>query len=206
MTETLVAPENETFPNRRRWTRDECERLVKKGELTGRYELIDGKIISKMGQHSPHTIASMLMGQWLVAVFGYLFVRTEKPIVIRGRMGKTNEPEPDIAVTFNPSTTYFPQQPGPSDVRLIVEVSDSPLRFDLKTKALLYARVGIPEYLVLDVAGRRIYRHRLPAHGGYREVVIFGENDNLTLLERTETIRVSELRPSEPLQADSAPL
>ena len=196
MTETLVSPENETFPNRRRWTRDECERLAKKGELNGRYELIDGEIISKMGQHSPHTIASMLIGQWLVAVFGYLFVRTEKPIVIRGRMGKANEPEPDLAITFNPSTTYFPHQPGPSDVRLIVEVSDSSLRFDLKTKALLYARVGIPEYLVLDVTGRQIHRHRLPAPNGYREIVVLGEDDQLTILDRTETIRVSDLLPA----------
>ena len=195
MTDMLVAPENETFPNRRRWTRDECERLVKKGELTGRYELIDGEIISKMGQQSPHTIASMLFGQWLVALFGYLFVRTEKPIVIQGRMGKTNEPEPDIAVTLQPSATYFPLQPGPMDIRLIVEVSDSTLRFDLKTKALLYARVGIPEYLILDIAGRQLYRHRLPARNGYCETVILSENDELTLLERTETIRVSELLP-----------
>ena len=196
MTETLVAPENETFPNRRRWTRDDCERLVKKGELTGRYELIDGEILSKMGQHSPHTIASMLIGQWLVAVFGYLFVRTEKPIIIRGRMGKTNEPEPDIAITYNPSTAYFPQQPGPSDVLLIVEVSDSTLRFDLKTKALLYAHVGVPEYLVLDVTGRKIHRHRLPARGGYRDVAVLCENDSLAILDRTETIRVGELLPS----------
>ena len=195
MINALVAPENETFPNRRRWTRQQCERLVAKGELTGRYELVDGEIISKMGQHLSHTIVSMLLGQWLVAVFGYLFVRTEKHIVLVGALGNTNEPEPDLAITREPSTAYFPQQPGPADVRLVVEVSDSSLRFDLKTKALLYARVGIPEYLVFDVAGRQIVRHRKPARAGYRETVTLGENDLLTILDRPETVRVGELLP-----------
>jgi len=198
MMESLVAPENEIFPNRRRWTRQQCERLAEKGELTGRYELIDGEIISKMGQNAPHSVGLMLMGQWLVSVFGYILVRIQSPIVITSRLGDTNEPEPDIAVTREPSTAYFPRQPGPADVRLIVEVSDATLRFDLKTKALLYARVGIPEYLVFDVAGRQIHRHRAPMRSGYREIVILGENDSLAILDRPETIYVGELLPSAP--------
>ena len=198
MTETLVEPENETFPNRKRWTVADCERLVKKGELVGRYELIDGEIISKMGQLAPHTIASILFGEWLVALFGYRFVRTEKPFVIFGEDGATNEPEPDIAVTHNPSPDYFPHQPGSADVRLVAEISDTTLRFDLRTKAALYARVGIAEYLVLDVNGRQIHRHRVPMNGVYTEIVVLGENDNLTLLGRTETLRVSELFPPVP--------
>ena len=198
MMEALVAPENETFPNRRRWTRQQCERLVEKGELTGRYELIDGEIISKMGQHSPHTIGLMLTGQWLTSVFGYILVRVQAPIVITSRLGDTNEPEPDLAVTREPSMTYFPRQPGPAEVRLIAEISDSSLRFDLKTKALLYARVGIPEYLVLDVAGRQIHRHRAPARSGYREIVVLSENDSLAILDRPETIRVGDLLPPAP--------
>ena len=72
MTETLIAPENETFPNRRRWTRAECERLMEIGFLTGRYELIDGEVLSKMGQHAPHASAMILLGQWLTTIFGYL--------------------------------------------------------------------------------------------------------------------------------------
>ena len=78
---------------------------------------------------------------------------------------------------------------------LVAEVSDTTLRTDLGTKALLYARVGIPEYLVLDIAGRQIHRHRQPTHDGYAEIVILSENENLTLLNRSETVRVSDLLP-----------
>src|SRR5690242_14256015 len=46
MADTLIAPENEPFPNRKRWTRRECEFLVANDLLIGRYELIDGEIIS----------------------------------------------------------------------------------------------------------------------------------------------------------------
>ena len=70
------------------------------------------------------------------------------------------------------------------------------LNFDLTIKARLYARVGIPEYLVLDVTGRQIHRHRVPAQTGYGEVLVLGENDSLTILDRTETIHVGDLLPS----------
>ena len=198
MTETLTEPENETFPNRKRWTVADCERLVKKGELVGRYELIDGEIISKMGQHAPHASAIILLARWLITLFGFDCLRTQSPIVLSGRVGRTNEPEPDIVITREAVEAYFGRNPGPADVRLVAEISDSTLRFDLRTKAALYARVGIPEYLVLDIAGRQIYRHRVPTHSGYTEIVILGENDNLTLLDRTETIQVSELFPPVP--------
>ena len=42
MSHTLIAPETEMFPNRKRWTREECDILEGAGLLPGRYELIDG--------------------------------------------------------------------------------------------------------------------------------------------------------------------
>jgi hypothetical protein len=44
------------------------------------------------------------------------------------------------------------QAPRPGDLRLAVEISDTTLGFDLTTKAELYARAGIVEYWVVDVA------------------------------------------------------
>ena len=42
------------IPNRMRWTRRQCAALRDDGFLTGSYELIDGEILSKMGQKPAH--------------------------------------------------------------------------------------------------------------------------------------------------------
>jgi Uma2 family endonuclease len=159
---------------------------MEEGTLTGRWELIDGEILSKMGQNPPHRITLMLMKQWLKALFGFLNVQTEKPISIPGPAGRTNEPEPDIAVTTAPTTAYTDRHPAPQDLLLVVEVSDSTLRFDLTTKALLYAQVGIQEYWVADIEGRRLHCHRGPTPTGYSEVVVYEEAQQVSPLSRPD--------------------
>ena len=196
MTSTLIAPENETFPNRRRWTRQQCERLVELGELVGRYELIDGEIISKMGQNPPHRIVIRLLAHWLNAIFGDLFVQTEGPIAIPGEEGETTEPEPDVVVTLEPTTAYRERHPGPDDLRLVVEVSDTTCRFDMTTKALLYARVGVREYWVMDITKRQIRIHRSPTSDGYLDVTTHNADAMVSLADRPETaIYANDLLP-----------
>ena len=172
MIETLIAPENEVFPNRMRITRTVYRFLFDNDLLEGRCELIDGVIISKMPIKPQRRIALIYLRDWLQLVFGSKFIQTENPIEIPGAEGEVTEPEPDIVVTREPTGAYLESNPGPPDVLLVVEVADSTLRSDLATKALLYAGVGIPEYLVLDIAARQIHRHRQPTHDGYAEIVI----------------------------------
>jgi Uma2 family endonuclease len=177
MIDMLVAPEKESFPNRRRWTVEQCYRLVDKGELPGRWELIDGEILSKMGQKPPHSFTLVLFAEWLTSLFGFRRTRTQLPIIIRGRGGDLNEPEPDIAIVTVQASGYHDRVPEASDVLLIVEIADSSLLFDLTTKALLYARCGVAEYWVVDVANRQVYQHRSPDGSGYTEVVVLAETD-----------------------------
>jgi Uma2 family endonuclease len=59
-------------------------------------------------------------------------------------------------VLLRPRADYAQLIPEPSDVLLVVEISDTTLRFDQTTKLALYARHGIEEYWVVDVAGERI--------------------------------------------------
>ncbi len=75
----------------------------------------------------------------------------EAPIDVSPNDNPTNEPVPDLIVLNHDSATIVSGNPQPSDLNLIVEISDSTL-FDLTTKAWLYARAGILEYWVLDVA------------------------------------------------------
>jgi Uma2 family endonuclease len=62
-------------------------------------------------------------------------------------------------------SSFSHRRPGPGDLDLVIEVAESTLGFDLKTKAGLYARAAIGEYWVLDITGRQMIVHRDPRDG-----------------------------------------
>jgi len=167
-------------PPRKRWTREECVALEASGIWDQQHlELIEGELISKMGKKRPHTNAMVIMHAWLLRVFGEQFVNQETSIDVASVDNPINEPEPDLIVLSKPSLEIRDQNPQPSEVRLLVEIADSTLRFDLTVKARLYARARIIEYWVVDIPGRRIIVHRDPQEGQYRSVVAYSEQENV---------------------------
>jgi Uma2 family endonuclease len=85
-------------------------------------------------------------------------------------------------VLARPSREFRDANPRPGDLRLVVEISDTTLCFDLTTKAELYARAGIIEYWVVDVAARRLIVHRDPREGLYCSVTAYGAEETATPL------------------------
>src|SRR5205085_8284824 len=85
------------------------------------------------------------------------------------------------------SDEFRREQPKPQDVALLVEIADTTLRFDLTTKADLYARAGIEDYWVLDLNGRRMIVHRSPQSGKYRSVTAYSENEHVVPLAPPST-------------------
>jgi hypothetical protein len=99
-------------------------------------------------------------------------------------------------VTAEPRTAYSARHPGPEDLILVVEISDTSIRTDLVIKARLYAREQIPEFWTLDVNARQLYIHREPANGVYNTITIHGENENVTVGARPGApIAVADLLP-----------
>lgn len=196
---TLPARELESlelFAGRKRWTRNDCDFLERLGMLPEHYELIDGEIIDKMGQNRPHAIAVTLPIKWLIAVFDGDFVQCQISGEVNGADRSSYQPEPDASVMVQPVTVYLTAPPGPGDLRLVAEVSDTTLRDDVTTKAALYARAGIPEYWVLDVTGRRLFVHRIPNNGVYTEVRPFLESESVVLESAPDReILVADLLP-----------
>jgi Uma2 family endonuclease len=186
----------ERAPTPLRWTRTQCAAIRDAGILTGRYELIDGEVISKMGQKPPHTGVVSLALEWLAGVFGLSQVRVQSTIEVGDADSEHNEPEPDLAVTREPLQAYFKRHPGPDDLVLVIEVAHTTLGFDRTTKAVLYALAGIREYWVIDVKGRALLVHRQPSDEGYAEVTVYLETENAATLARPDaTVRVGDLLP-----------
>jgi Uma2 family endonuclease len=70
--------------------------------------------------------------------------------------------------------------PGPNDILLIAEVSDTTLVFDTQRKGRIYARAEFPEYLVLDLNQGELLVHRAPRHGVYTEIRVLRPRDSFT--------------------------
>lgn len=175
---------------------DEYYRMAETGILhpDERVELIDGYIVTMPPQGPLHAgtvdkIASYLRAQIPLEEAS---VRDDKPIAL----GKYGEPVPDVAVVEPDSAGnyYSDRHPGPENVRLIVEVADSSLEYDLTTKKGLYARAGICEYWVVDTAARKLHRFTDPQGDGYCTTAVLDEGNSLTPVAFPAlTILVAEL-------------
>ncbi|MBY0506598.1 MAG: Uma2 family endonuclease [Bryobacteraceae bacterium] len=181
MPSTLIAPpfEFENLP-RKKWTRDECAQLSGLFDLH-QYELINGELIKKMGKNHPHVWTLLLLAKWLQSVFPAFTIVTEAPIDVRPEDNPASDPEPDAVVLTKPYNELAPR-PKSTDVRLVAEVSDTTLAFDLSAKAALYARAEIPEYWVLDVTSRRLVVHRSPQAGAYQDIRVYADSESLAPL------------------------
>ncbi|MBZ5617952.1 MAG: Uma2 family endonuclease [Acidobacteriia bacterium] len=169
-------------PPRKLWTRSEYDALSS-GVFDGqRLELIEGELIDKMGKKPPHRNSVALLLKWLFSKFGADCVLQAAPIDVAPEDNPSSEPEPDLSVLKRDLSHFARTSPQPADLHLVIEVADSTLGFDLRTKAGLYARAGIVEYWVLDVAGRRMIVHRDPQAGRYSSVVAYEAGESIAPL------------------------
>jgi Uma2 family endonuclease len=185
-------------PPRKRWTRAECSALEALGLFEQeRLELVEGELISKMGKNRPHVNSVTLLAGWLVQIFGLQFVNQEAPIDVAPADNPTNEPVPDAIVLKRELSHFLSANPRPEDLRLVVEVADTSLNFDLTTKAALYARAGIAEYWVLDVSRRRLLVHRDAKASGYASIIAYSEHESVAPLAAPQAeFRVADAFPN----------
>ena len=88
-------------------------------------------------------------------------VRVQNGVVLDDR----HEPQPDIELVRR--ANYAGCHPGPADVLLIVEVSETTLEFDREVKLPLYAGHGIAAVWLVDVRRGDWTVYREPVEGGY---------------------------------------
>jgi Uma2 family endonuclease len=151
-----------------------------------RPELIDGELLSKRGKKQPHVFLLKRILVWLLTWLDVEPVLQDAPIDVAPGDNLINEPEPDLIVFKRPQGKIRLANPQPDELALVVEVSDTSLRFDLTVKASLYARAGIMEYWVADVSGHRLIVHRDPSPAGYRSVVAYSDLEKVAPLTSPE--------------------
>ena len=172
---------------RKVWTREEAHLLVELGFPNAeKLELIEGELINRMGKKRPHVVWQHLVQRWLSSTFGEDFVEFQPSIDVAREDNSTSEPEPDLLVTTKKLQEYN-ANPSPADIRLLIEISDTTVRFDLHKKQALYARAAIVEYWVVDINKRLVHVHRAPERGAYANVVTYGFHEEISPLAAPDT-------------------
>jgi Uma2 family endonuclease len=146
----------------RRWTRAEYDRLIEIGFLPPgeRVELLDGQLAVHEPQSERHAAAIRRVARALRHALGEGWqVDSQLPIAL----DDMSEPEPDISVVPRVPDDYAAGHP--TRPLLVIEIADSSYRIDHGYKSALYARAGIPEYWLVDLACDRVEIHRDPASG-----------------------------------------
>ena len=177
--DTLDVPD---FPVRR-FSVDEYHRMAETGVLTedDRVELLEGWIVPKTN-HSPRHDATVDQGDELISE------RLRSPWRVRAQSAITledSEPEPDLAVVLGPAMRYRRRHPGPADIALLVEVSDTTLRGD-RIKCRIYARSGVAVYWIVNLLDSAVECYTDPSGPdglpGYRSRSDFGLEDSVPLV------------------------
>lgn len=118
-------------------------------------------------------------------------MQTQGPI----RLSEFSEPEPDGAVVRGAPRDYLKQLPSAADVESVIEVADSSLEEDRTTKAALYAKAGIAQYVIINVRDGEIEVHEHPSRGRYATRRTIGMQGILELrVSATASLPVSAAR------------
>lgn len=137
----------------RRFTVEELDRLGQAGIFgeDEHVELLEGVIVELTPPGKPHALALSRLDRILQRQLpDTTTVRVQMPLTL----GRHDAPEPDLALVETAEEAAAPKHPR--SALLVVEVSDSSLRSDHQRKARVYARAGIPEYWIVDVAEHEI--------------------------------------------------
>ncbi|MGH7544814.1 MAG: Uma2 family endonuclease, partial [Gemmatimonadota bacterium] len=166
---------------RRRFTVDEYHRMAEAGILgeDDRVELLDGEIVQMTPIGPRHN--------WCVARLNRLFAPRvgERAIVwVQNsiRLGRYEEPQPDLCLLKASADVSAHSNPGPEDVLLVVEVADTSAQEDRRVKMPKYARAGIPEAWLFDLPAEALEVYRDPGPDGYRDVRRLRRGDSIAPL------------------------
>lgn len=137
-----------------------------------RVELIEGEIVAMAPIGTPHGYVVDVLNDRLNALaHGRALVRVQGAL----RLSNLTELQPDVSLLKLPSEQYRERQASASDALLVIEVSDTTLRKDIRVKMPLYARHGVSEVWIVDLEKKCIRFYRSLVAGQYQNVSVSSE-------------------------------
>ena len=137
-----------------RFTVGQYHEMIETGILgeNDRIELLEGGILQMSPKGPRHVfVVQELFAQLSLLLPSGWHMRCQDPLTLAD-----SEPEPDIAIVRGSRQDYAGRHPGPSDTGLVIEVADSSAELDRTVKQRVYAAAGIPVYLLVNLAERKV--------------------------------------------------
>jgi Uma2 family endonuclease len=190
-----------TVSRSRPFTVDEYHRMLRNGIIREGepYELVEGRIIEKMSRNPPHDLVLGLTEDEVSRMLPAGWFRRGQSAVTTG----DSEPEPDIAIVRGKRRDFADRHPGPGNVGLMIEVSETSLYQDRTEKQRIYARALVPIYWIVNIPEAQVEVYTEPtgdcAEPRYRQRRDFHRGETLPLvLDGAEVgrIAVNDLLPS----------
>jgi Uma2 family endonuclease len=164
MTAILEKPQTMLEPHR--FTVSEYHRIYESGALPRepRSQLIQGEIYFIAAMGAAHADAITVLTELLVEAYvKKAKISPQVPISI----WNASEPEPDFALLKRTAPRGVATA---QDVLLVIEVSDSSLKFDREKKMPEYARSGIAEAWIVNLEERQLEVYRQPSGERYLQL------------------------------------
>lgn len=161
-----------------RLTASQFETIVDTGVFgDDKVELLGGHLVKLMTSDERHitTVDSVFRALLRLLPETSWYVRDEKPVTLSRRW----RPLPDITVLRGSLEEYKQEgrKPGPADVVVLVEVSDTTYSKDSGRKLRKYARTGVQAYWIVDINRRLVEVYSGPGSSGYGAPEIHREAD-----------------------------
>ena len=166
---------------------DEAQAMIREGFVgeDASAELLNGFIVhtdrSAVGgdstMHSPAHATSVRRLTTLIARIdgSHRHARSQSPIIC----GERQMPEPDFFVVKGTDTEYTRRLPTAADAYCVIEVADLLLERDRFEKLPIYARSGIPQYIILNLRNRTAEIYEQPSEEAYAVTRIVNESDSI---------------------------
>ncbi|MGE3818471.1 MAG: Uma2 family endonuclease [Isosphaeraceae bacterium] len=171
---------------RKRWSTAEFDRLLNAGFLEegSRTYLWDGEIIEPRSENPPHVnaVANLCRFLMLALPAESFTLNVNAPV----ELAEGYKPQPDLSILNGPRSAYRRRAPGPADLAMVVEVSDSTYAKDSGPFLRQYARAGIPTYWIVRIPERRVEVYSNPSGPNqtpstYRQQKTYQLNDAIPL-------------------------
>jgi Uma2 family endonuclease len=156
-----------------------------------RLELMEGEIVEMPPIGSAHAAVVCTLDTLLREVAPRAMVRVQSPLVL----GERSAPQPDVMLLQPRADRYYNSHPTAADVLLVVEVADTTLRYDLDIKRPLYARAGVAELWIIDIARRELHVFREPELDYSFHRVLMASDDVAVAIAGAAAVSVSSLFP-----------
>ena len=181
------------LPKRKIFTVDEYHKMIDAGVFVGNsdYELIEGEIVKKMTQGDLHIACINRLTRIFSRVLNDDVILSVQNAVV---VGDISEPEPDVTLLKFREDFYASGKATAEDVFLLIEVSDSTVKYDRDVKIPLYAEAEVPEVWLVNLPRQILEVYTQPEKGKYKIVRKYAKNETASpiLLPELE-LKVSDI-------------